>query len=439
MKKFLIVLALLASVQVANAQVSVGAAKKAVEAAVAASQNEKKAAKVATWMKLAQTYMDAYNAPAANVLQGTNLNELKLVMGSEKPVSEENVVLNGAQFLKQVYDNKNLYFNGNGQLEIIEVTKPVIENALPKALEAYKKAYEIDTKATKVKDIANGIKTISEKLTQEAYNAYSLGDIKKAESFFEAAVEASCQKPYEKIDTSSLYNAGFTSWSLGDYGKAKTLFDKCLDYGYFAENGEVYAKLADCAAKLDTSKAGQELSKDYLEKGFTKFPGSQSLLIGLINYYVTSGENTGRLFELLNEAKKNEPNNASLYYVEGNIHSKLGEIEEAVKSYRQCSEIDPNYEYGYIGEGILRYNQAIELQDLAQNEMDDAKYTTLVQEFETVLKQGIEPFEKAYSVCKDEGVKSSIAEYLKNIYYRFREQGAEYQAGYDKYNGILNK
>ena len=171
MKKFLIVLALLASVQVANAQVNAGAAKKAVEAALSASQNPKKAAKVATWLKLAQTYVDAYNAPTANVWQGAALNELKLAMGGEKATSEENVVINGAQYLKQVFDNKNLYFNGNGQLEIIEVTKPVIEDALPKALEAYKKAFEVDTKATKVKDIANGIKTISEKLTQEAYNA----------------------------------------------------------------------------------------------------------------------------------------------------------------------------------------------------------------------------------------------------------------------------
>ena len=196
MKKFLIVLALLASVQVANAQVNAGAAKKAVEAALSASQNPKKAAKVATWLKLAQTYVDAYNAPTANVWQGAALNERKLAMGGEKATSEENVVINGAQYLKQVFDNKNLYFNGNGQLEIIEVTKPVIEDALPKALEAYKKAFEVDTKATKVKDIANGIKTISEKLTQEAYNAYSLGDIKKAESFFEAAFDASAQKPY---------------------------------------------------------------------------------------------------------------------------------------------------------------------------------------------------------------------------------------------------
>ena len=146
MKKILIVLALIASVQVANAQGGVAGAKKALDAALEASQNAKKATKVATWTKLAETYLDAYNAPSANVWVGASENELKLAMGNDKPSSTENVVLGGEQYVKQVFSNKNLYFNSKGQLEFVDVTKPVVENALGKALEAYKKAYEIDTK-----------------------------------------------------------------------------------------------------------------------------------------------------------------------------------------------------------------------------------------------------------------------------------------------------
>ena len=67
MKKILIALAVLLSVQVADAQVKSPAdSKKAVEAAEAASQNPKKAVKVATWTKLAGAYVEAFNAPAGN-------------------------------------------------------------------------------------------------------------------------------------------------------------------------------------------------------------------------------------------------------------------------------------------------------------------------------------------------------------------------------------
>ena len=108
MKKILIVLALLASVQVANAQGGVAAAKKALDAAIEASQNAKKATKVATWTKLAETYLDAYNAPSSNVWIGATENELKLAMGNDKPSSTETVDLGGEQYVKQVFaDKKN--------------------------------------------------------------------------------------------------------------------------------------------------------------------------------------------------------------------------------------------------------------------------------------------------------------------------------------------
>ena len=439
MKKLLIVLALLASFQVANAQGGAAAAKKAVDAALAASQNAKKATKVATWTKLAETYMAAYNAPSSNVWLGASETELKLAMGNDKPSATENVVLGGAQYLKQVFADKNLYFNGNGQLEIIEVTKPVIENALDKALDAYKKAFEVDDKGTKTKDIAAAIKGIVDKYNSEAYNAYTLGKIADAQSLFDKAFTASAQKPSAAVDTSALYNAGFVAYGSGDNAKAKSYFDKCLEYGYYAKDGEVYAKLADCVAKLDTTAAGKTLQKEYLEKGFSQFPQSQGILIGLINYYVTSKEDTGKLFSLIDEAKKNEPDNPSLYYVEGNVHSQLGEFDEAVKAYEKCAEISPEYEYGYIGEGIMFYNQAVKVQEEAQNELDDNKYMALVQKFETTLKSCIEPFEKAFNITKDAGIKSSIAEYLKNSYYRFRDEDPKYQAGYEKYSKILSE
>ncbi len=438
MKKTLIVLALLASFQVADAQSNVNSAAKAVESALAASQNEKKATKVATWMKLAQTYVDAYGAPAGNVWLGADMNALQLSMGGEKPSAVETVTLNGAQYTKQVYENKNLYFNANGQLAVIEVVKPVVENALAKALEAYGKAYELDEKHSKDKDIIAGIKTIAEKFSQEAYNSYTLGDVKQAEAYFEAAYEAAAQKPYAQIDTNSLYNAAFTSWSIQNFAKAKDMFDKCVGYGYYGENGEVYAKLSDCVSHIDTTKAGKAAAKDYLEQGFQKFPTSESIVFGLINYYMSSGEGTDRLFELLQQAKTTSPDNASLYYVEGQAYKQLGNLEKAAQAYDESAAKDPKYVFAYIGKGQMYYDKALELQEKAQSELDDTKYMALVQDFEVTLKKCIDPFEQAYVVSEDAAIKSTIAEYLKQVYYRFRDQDPKFQAGYEKYNALLN-
>lgn len=431
-------MAIAASMQVTNVQAqikSVSAAKSAVEKTEAATTNPKQSAKVATWTKYGQALIDANGAAAGNVWIGMTAQELQVIAGSEKPSSTAEVEVGGQKMTKQTFDNKNLYFNEAGKLAIIEVTKPVVDNSLDKAVSAFQQANKLDEGGKKSKDIAAAFETISTKFSDDAYTAYSLGKTSDASVLFEKAARAAAEAPLNKIDTNAIYNAGFTAWMSGENERAKGFFEEGIAKGYAGENGESYAKLADICTKL--GKADE--SKGYLEQGFKLYPQSQSILVGLINYYVTSGENTDRLFELLDEAKKNEPTNASLYYVEGNIRSKLGQFDEAVAAYDKCSVIDPKYAYGYIGKGILFYDHAVDLQTKASSETDDAKYMALMGEFEKSLKDCIEPFEKAFDMTKEADVQASIAEYLKNACYRFRMEDASYQAKYDKYAAIVTK
>ncbi len=428
MKKILLALAMFAAIQVADAQVKSAAdVKKSVEAAEAATQNVKKAVKTATWLKLGQEYVKAYDAPTGNILPGSNKTELTLMMGSEKPVSSEEVTVNNEKYTKDVYADKNLYFNQNGQLVIIEVTKPVYEDALERAVKAYQKAYELDEKHAKDKDVAAAFDYIGQKYVTEAFNKYTFGDVATASKLFEKAADVEALAPLSKIDTSVIYNAGFTAMAAKDNERALKFFKRCYDLGYYYEGGEVFARLAE----VDTLN-----TKKYLEEGFSKFPQSQSILIGLINYYLKNNEDTETLFGLLDKAKANEPNNASLFYVEGNIRAQLGQIDKAVVAYEECAKINPEYEYGFIGEGTMFYNRAIELQTKAQEEIDDAKYMALVKEFEESLKSCIAPFEKAFEITKDANIKAGIASYLKNAFYRFREESAENQTKYEKYAEI---
>ena len=437
MKKIFFALAIVMSMTFANAQQvktkTPAAAKAAVEAAEAAASNAKKATKVATWLKLASSYMDANTAPAGNGWIGAQAQELALVMGSQKPSSEEAVEINGTKYTKQSYATADYYFNEAGQLAVIKVTKPVVDNALGKALDAYKNAYKNDPKGTKTEDIVKGIKAIAEKYVQDAYDAYTFGDMASACQNFEAAANALAVEPCNEVDYEYVYDAGFAALANNDFAKAKDLLNKCLENKYYGEGGEVYAKLADAMDKL----GDKEGAKSILEEGFASFPESQGILIGLINYYVSSNADTDKLFSLLDNAKKNEPNNASLYYVEGNIYKEIGKKEEALASYRKCAQINPSYEFGYVGEGLLLYNEAADIQQKAQEELDDAKYMALVEQFEASLKGCIEPFEKALEISKDDSLKLGVAEYLKNATYRFRDADASFAEKYEKYSKMV--
>ena len=426
------VLALAAAFTAANAQVkTVSAATSALEKAKADVENPKKAGKFATWIKYGQALLSAYEAPAGSGWIGATRQDVQMISNNERPLRTESVVLGGEQWEKDVYETRDYYYNSMGQLGMIEVTKPIVENALAEAVNAFAKAGELDAKSCKAKDIKAALQSIQGKFIEHAYTQYTMGNYAKASEDFEGAVRAAGTAPLSVLDTNSVYNAGFTSWVAGDVARAKKFFEDCLKVGYYSEDGEVFAKLADIAGK----EGDADKSRDILEEGFQKFPQSQSILVGLINYYLTNNGSTDRLFELLGKAKENEPNNPSLYYVEGNIRKQLEMYDEAVEAYRACAGIDPNYAYGYIGEGILYYDLAIKYQEEAQNEMDDAKYRILDAKFVEALKSCIPAFEKAIDLV-DDTTKVGVAEYLKNACFRFRAD-EEYAEKYKKYEAIV--
>ena len=445
MKRILIALAFIASLQVGYAQPPMGmgggprggapgagGAAARVTAALEAAQkdaaNAKKATKLATWTKLGEAYMAAYTASVGDGWRGATQQDLALVLRNLRPLSQETINVGGSNLTKTVYPAYNYYMDEAGTLVAVESTNPVVPDALAKAVEAYQKAATLDPKGTKSKDIKAALQAICDKYADEAFSFYTIGNMAKACDAFQKAAEVSAAAPLSAPDGELFYSAGFTALESGDYNRALDLFQKCIGYEYYRD-GEVYAKLGDTYGKL----GNKALMKSTLEDAFQKFPESEGILVSLINYYLEENSDPNKLFELITAAKAKDPSNASLYYVEGNINKELGNIEEAAKCYAQCSSVDPNYEFGYIGAGVMYYDYAVELQEKAQEELDDAKYAVLVEQFESALKSCIDPFEKAFNVTKDDELKVSIAEYLKNACFRFRDQ-ADFQAKYDKYN-----
>ena len=167
MKKFITAALLCCTVIVSAQQKSPDALRTAVAKAEAAAENPKKAVAPATWIKIGKAYMDAYNAPAGQLWLGASLNEIQLISAGQTPISQEDVVLSGAPYLKQVYADKNLYCGANGQLQLIEGTAPVFDDALSLALKAYEKAGEVDVKQSKKKEIDAALQDIAQKYLTE--------------------------------------------------------------------------------------------------------------------------------------------------------------------------------------------------------------------------------------------------------------------------------
>ena len=432
MKKLFLALALVASVQVANAQIKSDAdIQKAIDKAEATANDAKKGAKPAPWMKLGQAYVTAYSNPTANISTGIDKQTFALMAG-EKPSATEMVTLDGQTYEKQVLSRANVYFNQAGQLALVEVTKPsVAGDPLEKAVKAYVNAYQ---RGAKVKEVDEALQNITGFYYNDAITAYTLGNLPKASDLFGKAAETSMTAPCSKIDTNAVYNTAFTAVNAGNFERAKQYYNKCLDLKYTAE-GNVYSSLANCAlAEKDTTAA-----KNFLAEGMKLYPDNSSILTGLINLYIQQKEDPKKIVELLDEAKAQMPDNPSLYYVEGNILMGIKAYDDALKAYKKASEIDPNYEWGYYGEGVLWYQKAVDAQTAANELPYNAykEYDQKMEELSQSLKNAIPAFEACYAKTADEAVKMAAADNLKRIYFALRNDNPEYQAAYEKYNAIV--
>lgn len=435
MKRITLALLLALSVTMAVAQPKTPAdAQKAVDKALAASQDAKKALKPATWITLADAYIAAYDQPTKSVLQNSSQMEVKMFLKDQKILNtSERKGAEGAVYTVDEYADKDLYYNESGVLDFWIVTKPAVEgDLLGEAQKALLKAYEIDEKKSKAKDIAEKLEGIHQRLNTEAFAYYLSGDAKKASEYFKKTTAAYDNPVLNKFDSINVYYTGMVASFAQNHDLAIESYKACAEKGFY-QDGNVFSNLAD----IYRQKGDTTSWKAVLEQGFEAYPQSQGILVGLINLYRETGDNPQKMFDLLHQAQANEPSNASLFYVEGDIYKQLGEVEKAEEMYIKSSSVDPKYFYGFLGCGILYYEKAVDIQNEASEVFDDAKYMELNNLMEATLKKSIEPFEKAFSIAEAHDVKVAIAEYLKNIYFRLRGSDESYPALYEKYNNFM--
>ena len=425
MKRILLVAsALLMLVPFANAQLKSSAdVKKYVESAKANAENPKKAVKASTWIKLAEAYYKAYTDCTGDVQLGYDETNANLFLQS-KPISQEMVVLDGAQMVKNVFKTVNIYYQ-NGVVAVIEPTDLAYPDALELSAQAYAKALELDPK--KEQDIAAALTRIADRINYMASSWYTLGNIYRSSVDFEKSYNVSAMVPGGEPYKDALYNAGLTASMAGDYGRAAKMFQKVIDSKY-DNAADAYARLADCYDHLGKA----EEQKATLEQGFSLFPENENILLGLINLSMKEGD-PDYVLKLLAQAKEMDPANASLWYVEGNMYAKIKEYDKAVESYRKSVEIDPDYIFGYYAEGLMWATRYDELNDEVTNLPVTTPYATYKKYdamMEEALMKAVDPLEAAFEKG-DKPFKDAIAPMLRTIYYKLADKGDNYKTRYE--------
>lgn len=408
-------------------------AQKAINKAVAATQDPKKAAKPATWISLAEEYLKAYEQPTENLANGLTQVQIKAVIGDQKVLNTREQKCTEGVYTVDSYADKDLFYNANGALDFWIVTKPAAEgDLLGNAKKALDEAVKIDAKGSKKDKVAELLNTLHDRYNFEAFAYYQMGDLNRASLLFDRCAETFDNSVINKVDTLSIYYSAYMSMISKNYDVAVKNFRHCIDLRYYQE-GNTYANLAEVYhQKQDTT-----LWKSTLEEGFNAYPSNQIILINLINLYNQINEDSNKIFSFIHTAQNNEPNNASLFGVEGDINKKLGNFEEAVNNYNHAYEIDPNYSYAMYALGILYVEESDKIYTKSTEEVNDAEYAILVNQIDELRIKALTPFTKVFEETNNKELKDSAADYLKRLYFALRDKDASYQGLYEKFNNFL--
>ena len=434
MKKVLLAVAMLAVAVTAGAQ-NPNQLLSSIEKAKAATENPKKASNPNTWIKYGDALSNAYISLFGDFRVGWNVGEV-MMFNTQTPISQEQVQKGGVSFTVEHYELRDLYFNNStGILDAVVITKPITDyNLLIAARDAYLKAADLDLKGSKTKVLTSKLISMRDRLVECASGSYALGDLAEAAKFFEESLSCSDNKIVNTIDTLMVYNAGIMYGAVGNVDKAKKYYQECIDLGYDS-NGDVSASLAE----IMIQEGNLEGAKKCLNDAFQKYPASQSVLVSLINLYLESKDDPNKILDLIRAAQKNEPDNASLVYAEGNVYNSMGDYENAIKYFSKSYEMDPTYVYGIYAVGNCYFEMAVKVgEEIDKLDLDDIEnYERLLKQQEQYLMDSIEPFEKAFSTTDDQEVKIAVAQALKQVYFRFRDRDPKYAAGHKKYGEFL--
>lgn len=412
-----------------SSQINFGALEKKIEKSNADTENPKKAEKYKTWLSRGELMLEVYDAMTLNTNAGMSMAEFTIIAGAPKEKTEQEV---DGQMVTEVKMERASFTFINDALETWTFTNSIVEEPLDKAYSSFMKSIELDEKGRGVSQVKDNLNRLKYIYISEGSNSYSKKEYGESFKNFAKAIEIGELPIVSYVDTVVIFYAGLSAQVNKEFGKAIEYYKKALEYNYTSD-GNVYYNIFEAYLTLEKGEEGLE----YLKEGFLKYPTNQSVLYGLINYYITKGDDPNLVLDYIHKAIEMDPEEYSLYFAEGTVHDKLENVEKAVASYEKALEKNPTFYDALFNLGALYYNQGVKLLEKANKvpAKEIEKYDELIGLSNEQFRKSIPYIERAYEVSQDR----STVETLRNLYFRFRNDNEEMQKKYEEINEVWKK
>ncbi|HIA35963.1 MAG TPA: tetratricopeptide repeat protein [Flavobacteriales bacterium] len=204
----------------------------------------------------------------------------------------------------------------------------------------------------------------------------------------------------EKTIYLNLYYAAF---GANDQAKSKEYLQKLIDMNYNDPNIYIYMS----ALQLEEKDTASALST--LGKGRDRFYDDKGLILQQVSLSIKAGK-SDELLNKLNDDIGYDDGNSTLYFVRGILHEKKGNIEEALKDYKETIELNPAHFMAHYYLGAIYFNMGAEIMNKAKEIKNNDLYTKEKTKAEEQFKLALPYFEIAHEIdAKDTDVLTRLA------------------------------
>ncbi len=246
-----------------------------------------------------------------------------------------------------------------------------------------------------------------------------------AANAFEGAVKVAAH--LNKIDTLALYNAALAAEKGNLNEKAIEHYEKLIGLKYGGANTYIFLSNIHKQLKQD------DKAQDVIKRGRTAHPDDKNLIIEELNYYLMAGKLKEAItnLELAVEA---DPKNHILIFSLGSVYDNLANpakdkpqptakeyadyMNKSEAAYKRALEVNPEYFDAIYNLGALYFNQAVKINDLAQDIKDNAVYAKEIKKSDEKFQVALPYLEKAHEL--DPKDKNTLLS-LKQLYARTQQ------------------
>lgn len=294
----------------------------------------------------------------------------------------------------------NIYLNVLGSPE----HSAKYPNAAQLAKESYFKAMELDQSNDYINENKVALANIQGKILENASKQYETGDFCGAAENFLTSGEIS--QKFGIVDSASIFNNAYCNDRCGKADLALAGYKKSGEIGYNVP--DVFIYMSDIYMK----QGKVEEAKKVVAEARAKYPSNAELLRSEVNFLLNE-QKYNEALELLKSLAAKDDSNATIWFVLGATHEKLGNLDDQEKAYKKALEIDPKYYDALFNLGATYYNRGVEKLKECDKipAREQAKYNDCTAQGDVFFTKSVENLEKAYNIKPaDKEIVSALME-----------------------------